>query len=141
MEKALVQAELAKQKEEVAVGCVIVDNTKIIAQAHNETIGSHDPTAHAEILAIRRAAAKLKTSRLVGLEMYVTLEPCLMCAVAIAEARLRAVYFGAYDKGNLADVYANLNHSPQIIGGVMESQCSHLLKDLFKQYRLSKSCS
>ena len=135
MRLALAQAKLGKQKGEVAVGCVITRGDEVIAVAHNETICSYDPTAHAEILAIRRAATKLKTARLVGLDIYITLEPCLMCAVAIAEARLRSIYFGAYDKGGLVDVYGSLNHSPQIVGGVLESQCSHLLMEFFKARR------
>jgi tRNA(Arg) A34 adenosine deaminase TadA len=114
----------------------------IIAAAHNLVVTQHDPTAHAELLAIRSACAALGSERLTDCDLYVTLEPCPMCAQAISFARIRRVYFGAYDeKGggveNGARIFSqhSCHHKPEIYGGIQESECAQLLKDFFKDRR------
>lgn len=140
MHHAIAQANHALALQEVPVGAVIVDaiTREIIAASHNLTETGHDPTAHAEMVAIRRACQKRGTTRLVECDMYVTLEPCPMCAQAIAFARIRRLYFGAYDrKGggveNGARIFhaSSCHHTPEIIGGLQERVCSQLLKDFF----------
>jgi len=144
MQLAISQAEIAYGLGEVPVGAVIVDSKskQIIVSCHNlvETCG--DPTAHAEILAIRAACDKIGSKFLTDCDIYVTLEPCPMCSQAIAFARMRRVYFGAYDpKGGGVEQGACIfnqptcNHKPQIIGGIKESECSNLLKDFFGDRR------
>ena len=142
MELALKLAQEAAVKGEVPVGAVIVKNGEIIASAHNLTETEHDPTAHAEILAIREACEKLGSARLPECDLYVTLEPCTMCAAAISFARLRRLYFGAYDpKGGGVEhgtrfyQQSTCHHAPEVVGGVMESECSALLKEFFVQRR------
>lgn len=140
---ALEQAHKAAAAGEVPVGAVIVDSDgTVIAAAHNLVVAQHDPTAHAELLAIRAACAAVGSERLAGYDLYVTLEPCPMCAQAISFARLRRVYFGAYDeKGggveNGARIFSqpSCHHKPEIYGGMQESECSQLLKDFFKDRR------
>ncbi len=143
---ALKQAQIAAQKDEVPVGAVIVLDGKVIAKAHNLMEKTQLATAHAEILAINKACKKLKSWRLDGAELYVTLEPCPMCAGAIAGARIKKVYFGAYEpKSGSAvskhDILQNsgLNHTVEFQGGVEETVCSNILKEYFKNKRLQKS--
>ncbi len=141
---ALEQAEKAFACDEVPVGAVIVDSLsgEIIAAAHNEMETRQDATAHAELLAIRQACAKKGQSRLEDCDLYVTLEPCPMCAQAISFARLRRLYFGAYDpKGGGVDHGAKVfnasscHHVPEIIGGLEEQKCAQLLRDFFEKKR------
>ena len=129
---------------EVPVGAVVVDGKtgEILARAHNLVKSRSDPTAHAEILAIQRAAKKLGSARLSGCDLYVTLEPCPMCATAISFARIRRLYFGASDpKGGGVEHGPRIfsqptcHHSPEIMGGIRESESSELLKDFFKSRR------
>ncbi|HUX80068.1 MAG TPA: nucleoside deaminase [Alphaproteobacteria bacterium] len=144
MECAYREAEKAFSLEEVPVGAVIVNaiSGEIIATAHNEMVRRKDPTAHAELLAIQNACLTMGASRLEDCDIYVTLEPCPMCAQAISFARLRRLYFGAYDpKGGGVDHGAHIfnasscHHAPEVIGGVEEQKCGHLLKTFFEKKR------
>lgn len=144
MGQAIKQAILAEENGEIPVGAVLVDiNTgDIVASAGNETISNNDPTAHAEINIIRARCNELGTQRIPDHDLYVTLEPCPMCASAISNARIRKVIFGAYDpkSGGVEHgpkIYAHdtCHHAPEIIGGVMEETCAQLLKDFFKNRR------
>jgi tRNA(adenine34) deaminase len=142
MHAALEQARAAAAIGEVPVGAVIVQAGQIITQAHNRVENDHDPTAHAEILAIRRAAAALGTPRLTECDLYVTLEPCAMCAQAISLARIRRVYFGAYDpKGGGVEhgarvfSHSTCHHVPEVYGGVREAEAAVLLKQFFAERR------
>jgi tRNA(adenine34) deaminase len=142
MHAALEQARAAAAIGEVPVGAVIVQAGQIITQAHNRVESDHDPTAHAEILAIRRAAAALGTPRLTECDLYVTLEPCAMCAQAISLARIRRVYFGAYDpKGGGVEhgarvfSHSTCHHVPEVYGGVREAEAAVLLKQFFAERR------
>lgn len=143
MALALEQARLAATLGEVPVGAVLLDaEARVLAQAHNRVECDHDPTAHAELLAIRAAAQRLGTARLVGCRLFVTLEPCAMCAQAIAFARVERLVFGAYDpKGGGVEHGARIfeqptcHHRPEVIGGVMERDCGALLKDFFRERR------
>ncbi len=141
MRKALAQAKLSAREDEVPVGAVVVKDGVVIARAHNTRNRSHDATEHAEISAIRRACKKLGDWRLAGCELYVTLEPCVMCLGACYNARLSAVYFGAFDlsgKGcvQLAEsVGRTLNHELTLSGGILEKECSRLLTEYFQSKR------
>ena len=143
MPLALIEAKKAFALDEVPVGAIIIDAAgNIIAKAHNLTESQCDPTAHAEIVAIREAGAKLKSARLIDCDMFVTLEPCPMCAQAISFARIRRLYFGAYDaKGGGVEHGARIfgqsscHHKPEVIGGVMETDASDLLKQFFQKRR------
>ena len=142
MHHALTQARAAAARGEVPVGAVIVKDGNIIAVAGNQTLEKKDPTAHAEILAIRCACETIGSERLTDCDMYVTLEPCPMCATAISFARIRRLYFGAYDEKsggveNGARIFAqtSCHHAPEIYGGISESECSQLLKDFFAARR------
>lgn len=140
MHLALNQASLSFTQEEVPVGCVIVHKNKVIAQSYNKTRAHCDATAHAEILAIQQAGAFLKTPFLVGCHLYVTLEPCAMCASAIAHARIDTVFFGAYDpKGGAIEhgprLYQYTLFKPNVVGGMSETDCAQLLKTFFKNCR------
>ena len=143
MTAALQQAKLAAQLGEVPVGAILADASGgIIAKSHNLTIKNNDPTAHAEINVIREACKKLKTERLKNLTLYVTLEPCPMCATAISFARIKQVYYGAYDpKGGGIDhgpyIYdqKTCHHKPAVLGGMMEKECGQVLEDFFKEKR------
>ena len=142
MQKAIDLAKKAQSIDEVPIGALIVLDGKIIARAYNKKESTQLATAHAEILAINKACKKLKSWRLDGAEMYVTLEPCPMCAGAIVNARLKKVYFGAYEpkSGSAVSKFnilteAGLNHSTEFVGGVMEEECSTLLKNYFKLKR------
>ena len=142
MKEALKEAVKSKNENEIPIGAVIVSGDKIIARAHNMRNGKNSATAHAEILAIEKACKKLNSWRLDDLEMYVTLEPCSMCAGAIANARIKKLYFGAYERKSGA-VLSNfrilfksgLNHTVDVKGGILESECSKILKDFFKEKR------
>jgi len=142
MELAMAAAREAAQTGEVPVGAIVVRDGAIIATARNETEAAHDPTAHAEILAIRRAAAALGDTRLSECDLYVTLEPCAMCAAAISHARIRRVVFGAYDaKGGAVEhgprwfQQPTCLHRPEVLGGVGEAESAALLKDFFQARR------
>ena len=138
---ALKMAHTAAKKDEVPVGAVIVHNGAVIAKAHNLREARHNPLAHAELIAIRKASRKLRGWRLTGCTLYVTLEPCPMCAGAIVNARIDEVVFGAYDPkaGACGTLYnlteGRLNHKPKVTGGVMEAQAASVLKDYFKRKR------
>ncbi|MDD6903256.1 MAG: nucleoside deaminase [Candidatus Borkfalkiaceae bacterium] len=142
MKIALKEAKKAELKEEVPIGCVITLDGKVFAKAHNLRQTKRLATAHAEILAIEKACRKLGDWRLDGAEIYVTLEPCAMCAGAIANARIKKVYFGAYEKkgGGAVSKFnilseSGLNHVTDCEGGVLEEQCSSLLKEFFRSRR------
>jgi tRNA(adenine34) deaminase len=142
MQQAYKEAEKALAIGEIPVGAVIVYDNKIIARAHNESIKKNDPTAHAEILAIRKAGKILKNYRLNSAILYVTLEPCPMCACSASWARIDTIIYGASDKkfGSCGTVFSlhnntNLNHKIKIVKGVMEYKCSKILKDFFKSRR------
>jgi tRNA(adenine34) deaminase len=144
MDIAFAEAEAAAAAGEVPVGAVIVDGAsgRLIARAHNRIEGLNDPTAHAEILAIRAAAEALGSPRIGGCDLYVTLEPCPMCAGAIAFARLRRVYYGAYDpKGGGIDhgprlfEQATCHHRPEVYGGIGEARAGDLLRRFFEAKR------
>ena len=142
MKKALEEAEKAFEKDEVPVGAVIVRNGEIIAAAHNQREISKDATAHAEILAIKEACEALGGWRLIDCDMYVTLEPCVMCSGAILQARIERLYIGTMDpKGGAAGSTLNLfedyhfNHRTEVVKGILEEECSQILKDFFKRKR------
>ncbi len=137
---AIEQAKKAFAQDEVPVGAVIAQGDKVLASTYNLVITTSDPTAHAEILALRAASQILGTTYLDDCDLYVTLEPCAMCAAAIALARIRCLYFGAYDpKGggvdHGAEVFKHSIHKPKVIGGVNETECANLLIDFFKTKR------
>jgi len=145
MQAALVQAGLAGASGEVPVGAVVVQGGKIIGTGRNAPIQSHDPTAHAEIAALRAAAQRLGNYRLDDCELFVTLEPCTMCAGAMLHARVKRVVFGAPDPktgaaGSVSNVFAlqQLNHHTQVQGGVLQEACAALLLDFFKDQRARK---
>lgn len=144
MERALALAAYAAEQDEVPIGAVIVDpaDGKIISEAYNLSEHILDASAHAEILAIRRACEKLKTNRLREMDLYVTLEPCTMCAAAISFARIKNLYFGATDSKGGAVVSGvkfydspTCHHRPEIQGGIMEKECGEILKSFFKSKR------
>jgi tRNA(adenine34) deaminase len=142
MDDALGQAQAASAADEVPVGAVVVRDGAIVARAGNRTLRDHDPTAHAEMLAIRAAAAALGTERLADCDLYVTLEPCAMCAGAISFARIRRLYYGAADpKGGAVEhgvrffSAATCHHRPEVYGGLGESEAAALLRDFFKARR------
>lgn len=142
MKQALKEAKKAYKKLEVPVGAVIVKDGEIIARAYNQKETKYDTTKHAEILAIQRASKKLKAWRLLDCEMYVTLEPCSMCAGAIINSRIKKLYIGAMDyktgavgsKLNLLEDYI-FNHKVEVETGVMQEECENILKDFFKDLR------
>jgi tRNA(adenine34) deaminase len=139
MGEALTVGRTALDGGEIPVGAVVLDSTgTVVASAHNEREARHDPTAHAEVVALRRAGAALGTWHLVGCTLAVTLEPCTMCAGALVLARVDRVVFGAWDPkagaaGSLWDVVRDrrLNHRPEVVGGVREAECAALLDDFF----------
>lgn len=142
MTEALSEALLAYQKGEVPVGAVLVDGDQLVARAHNLRETLQDPTAHAEILALREGARVLGHWRLTGMRLYVTLEPCPMCAGALVNARIERLIFGAYDSkagaaGSLMDLVRDerLNHRMWVTGGVMETECGGVLKRFFAERR------
>ena len=142
MQWALAHAERAAAAGEVPVGAVIVSGGVIVGEAHNETIGRRDPTAHAEVLAMGQAFRHLASDRLTDATLYVTLEPCAQCAGAIVLAKLGRVVFGAYDDkagmaGSVGDIlrHPKLNHRPEVIGGIMADQSAELLRRFFQARR------
>lgn len=129
-----------KSKKDVPVGAVIVKNNKIIAFAHNEKEKKQDCTRHAEIIAIQEASKQIGNWRLKDCEIYITLEPCPMCAWAIIQSRIHKVYFGAYDTiygalGSKIDLRQLLDSKLEVIGGIMEKECNNILKDYFEDIR------
>jgi tRNA(adenine34) deaminase len=142
MDLALEEARAGAARGEVPVGCVIVRDGAVIARAGNRTLAERDPTAHAELVAIRAAAATLGSERLDQCDLYVTLEPCAMCAGAVSFARIRRLYYGAADpKGGAVDngvqffASPTCHHRPEVYGGLGEAEASALLKDFFKERR------
>jgi tRNA(adenine34) deaminase len=142
MDQALEEATAAAAAGEVPVGCVIVRNGELIARAGNRTLAERDPTAHCEMLAIRRAATALGSERLTDCDLYVTLEPCAMCAAAISFARIRRLYYGAADpKGGAVENGVRFfgsdtcHHRPEIYGGIGAAAAAALLQDFFRARR------
>ena len=146
MRIAINEAKKARDNDEVPIGAVIVKDGEIIARAHNFTEKHQDATRHAEMIAIEKASKKLKSWRLNGCEMYVTVEPCAMCAGAIVNARVDKVFYGASEEksGCAESKYpiltdSGLNHTVDFLGGILEEECSGLLKNYFKSKRVRKS--
>ena len=142
MDDALAEARAAEAASEVPVGAVIVRDGAVIARAGNRTLRDRDPTAHGEMVAIRAAAAAIGSERLTDCDLYVTLEPCAMCAAAISFARIRRLYYGAADpKGGAVDngvrffASPTCHHRPEVYGGMGESEAATLLRDFFKERR------
>ena len=142
MQIAISEANLAKSKDEIPVGAVLIQNSELIAQAHNQQISNNDPTAHAEIQVLRIAAKKQSNYRLVGSTIYVTLEPCTMCLGAMMHARIKRIVFGASDpKTGVCGSCANLaseaffNHRIEVLGGILEKESKEILQSFFKLRR------
>lgn len=142
MEHAFKEAEKAYGKEEIPVGAVVVFEKRIIGKGHNQVETLKDPTAHAEMIAITSAASYLSSKVLLGCTMYVTLEPCSMCAGAIVLAKIEALYFGAYDNksgacGSVLSITNNksLNHELSVTGGILDDKCSKILQSFFEVKR------
>ncbi len=142
MQAALCEAQRAEVEGEVPVGAVVVREGRLVARAHNRPIRLRDPTAHAEILALRRAARKLANYRLTGCDLYVTIEPCAMCASAMTHARIRRVVYGADDPkagaaGSAFEVlnHRKANHRVEVRGGVLHEDCGRLLREFFRERR------
>ena len=142
MNLAILEAKKSNEVNEVPVGAIIVMNNKVISRGHNLSISQNDPTSHAEINALRNAAKKVGNYRLIGATLYVTLEPCAMCYGAIVHSRIARLVFGAYDAktgvcGSSIKLHEQecFNHTPEIVGGVLEEDCSLILKDFFKERR------
>jgi tRNA(adenine34) deaminase len=142
MQQALEQAELASIAGEVPVGAVLVRDGQVISRSFNQPISNHDPSAHAEMMALRAAAQAESNYRLSGTTLYVTLEPCTMCAGAMLHARVERVVFGATDPktgaaGSVLNVFAEkqINHQTQVEGGIMGDECGQVLRDFFKERR------
>ena len=142
MRLAIEQAQLAAQSGEVPVGAVLVRDGKVISQAFNKPIANHDPSAHAEMLALREGALIEENYRIPGSTLYVTLEPCAMCSGAMLHARIERVVFGATDPktgaaGSVLDLFASkqINHQTSVKGGVLSEECGQLLRNFFKERR------
>jgi len=146
MKEALKEAKQALQEDEVPVGAVVVYRGKIIARAHNQVELLKDPTAHAEMLALTSATNTLRTKWLNGVSLYVTIEPCSMCAGALVLARIKDLYFGAKDPktgacGSIVNIanHKKLNHRIKVNSGILEEECSSLLKEFFKNKRTQRN--
>lgn len=142
MNYAYREAEIAYEEQEIPVGCVIVFQNTIIAKAHNQIETLKDPTAHAEIIAITAAAEYLQSKQLVGCSMYVTLEPCSMCAGAIVLSKIENLFFGAFDNksgacGSVLNITNNssLNHKCSVTGGLLDNKCREILRSFFEEKR------
>lgn len=145
MKEAIKEAKKAELIDEVPIGCVIVKDDKIIARGHNQRETKQNPIGHAEIVAINKASKKLNSWRLEGCDIYVTLEPCIMCSGAIIQSRIRKIYYGAFDPkggalGSSINVLEanNINHHPEVISGVLQEECSKIISNYFKAKRQSK---
>lgn len=145
MKEALKEAKKAYEKLEIPVGCVIVKDGKIIARGHNLKETKKDTTEHAEIIAIKKASKKLDSWRLLDCEMYVTLEPCSMCAGAIINSRIKKIYIGTMDEktgaaGSVLNLFKDytFNHNVEVETGIMKEDCEKILKDFFKELRKIK---
>ncbi len=145
IKEALKEAKKAEKKGEVPVGAVIVRDNEIIGRGYNQSISRNDPTAHAEILALRAASSKLSNYRLNSCKLYVTVEPCPMCAGSLIWARISKIIFGAFDKktgacGSVIDIpnSGKFNHRPEVTGGILEKPCRSLIQRFFKKKR--KKC-
>lgn len=144
MQEALAEAKAAGLRGEIPVGAILVDSAsgRIIARSGNRTEADHDPTAHAEMIVMREGARQLGAPRMPEYDLYVTLEPCPMCAAAMSQARIRRLYFGAYDPksggvdhGPRIFTHAASHHKPEVYGGLNEQTCGDLLRDFFKERR------
>lgn len=141
MQEALKQAERSEKKGEVPIGAVVVSGGKIVSLAHNEPIAKNDPTAHAEIVAIRKACQKRKNYRLSDCDLYVTLEPCPMCLGAVVHSRIKRLVYGASDpKSGAVESMMEFpldrtNHQVEVKGGVLAEECAKILKDFFEKKR------
>ena len=142
MELALAEARLAADAGEVPVGALVINNGEIIGRAGNRNLRDHDPTAHAEILALRQAAQHLGNHRLTGCTLYATIEPCAMCAGAVIHARIARLVYGAKDPkagaaGSILEVinHPRLNHKMEVVPGVLGDRCSEILQDFFRRRR------
>ena len=142
MEQAIEQAKLAALAGEVPVGAVVVRDGKVLARAFNKPISNHDPSAHAEMLALREAALTEGNYRLPGTTLYVTLEPCVMCSGAMLHARVDRIVYGAFDPktgaaGSVLDIFASkqINHQTTVEGGIMGDECGQVLRHFFKERR------
>lgn len=142
MQLAIAEAERARAIGEVPIGAVVLRGEAVVARGHNETVASNDPTAHAELVAIRRALNATGTDRLPNATLYVTLEPCAQCAGAIVLAKVGRVVFGAWDPkagmaGSIHDLlrHPRLNHRPEVVGGVLEGECQEILRGFFRERR------
>jgi tRNA(adenine34) deaminase len=147
MELALEQAHMAAKAGEVPVGALVIKDGEIIGRGHNRNLLENDPTAHAEIVAMRQAAARLGNHRLSGCVMVATIEPCSMCAGALVHARIARLVYGASDPkagaaGSLLRVinHPGLNHSMEVTAGVLEEKCSQILQEFFRRKRQQTSC-
>ncbi len=144
MRQALVEARKSPPEGEVPVGAVLVSGNRILSRGHNQPIRKKDPTAHAEVIAIRRACLKRKEYRLADCNLYVTLEPCAMCLGAVVQARIKRLVFGAYDlkAGAIESLmkfpFDRMNHQPEVRGGVLADECGRILSDFFLKKRKPK---
>lgn len=141
MKIALDEADKAQQQGEVPVGAVVVAGSRVLSRNHNQTVNRNDPTAHAEVLALRDACLKKRSPRIPGCDLYVTLEPCAMCLGAAVQARIRRLVYGAADPkaGAVVSImrfpFVKTNHSIDVKGGILEDRCGKILKDFFRNKR------